>query len=133
MKAPEGQMFLLKNGRSLDGLHRLKAELPKMHDDIFNHHVNEERNDFANWVQNSIQEIELAGRMRKAKNKYHMAHMVKKHIDENDKNIYESWSHSINNIIKEHGVGKSLKFKVWMSIFVTVSVGALFLFFSMLL
>jgi len=132
MKAPVNQVFWLKDGRSLDGLHALKAELPKMHDDTFNHHVVDEKNDFADWVQHSINEIELAGKMRKAKNKFHMAHMVKRHIDENDKSIYDSWSQSINHILKVHSTPKSLKFKVWMSVFVTVSVGALFLFFAML-
>ena len=133
MKAPENQVFWLKDGRSLDGLHALKAELPKMHDDIFDHHVNDDKNDFASWVQHTMREIELAGKMKKAKNKYHMAHMVKRHIDENDKTVYDSWSQSINHILKEHGGAKSLKFKVWISIFVTVSLGALFLFFSMLI
>jgi len=133
--APKGQEFWLKNGKSLNSLHMLKEELPSMSNDIYDNHVNDDKNDFAQWVQDSMNDIELAGKMKKAKNKFHMRHIVHKHLDENDKSIFDSWNDSVNNIlgdIKHQNINTSLKFKVWISVFVVVSISALFLFFAML-
>ncbi len=128
MKAPKGQYFYLKNGKHLKNLHMLVAELHKVPDDVYNHHVNPEKNDFATWVQNSVNEIELAGRMKKAKNKFHMRHIVKEHIRE--KNVYNELQNSIKDVVV--GSQNQLKTKVWISIFIIVSAGALVTFFSML-
>ncbi|RLE47200.1 hypothetical protein DRJ25_03020 [Candidatus Woesearchaeota archaeon] len=132
--APEGEEFILKDGKRLNGLHMLKDELAEMPDDVFSHHVTSDRNDFAQWVQDSVKEIELAGRMRKAKNKFHMRHIIHKHLEEKDKSIFDSWSDSVHDVLSNLDVQKtfSLKFKVWMGIFVFVSFSALLLFFSML-
>lgn len=131
---PDDKVFWLKDGRSLNSLHMLKEELPVMADEIFDHHVNDDRNDFAVWVQDCMNEIELADRMKKAKNKFHMKHMVHEHLENKDSaSIYDSWKSSIGHLISDHSVKKTnFKFTVWIGVFAVVSLSALVIFFSLL-
>ena len=46
----EENKFLLNNGKSLNNLKELYKELRRMNNKTFNHHVNEDKNDFYNWV-----------------------------------------------------------------------------------
>jgi len=52
--------FNLADGRQLKNLMELSAALEDMDEATFRHHVNEARNDFANWVKDTMNEAELA-------------------------------------------------------------------------
>ncbi len=77
--------FYLKNGKELDGLRALAMELSEMADDIFSHHVNEERNDFANWIKYSLKEEKLAERMDKVITRVELELEILRHLIKNDK------------------------------------------------
>ncbi len=75
IKKPEEKIdpehfFILKNGRPIKNLHELVKALKTIDDDTFKHHVNEHKNDFANWLKDILKKEELADEIRnkKAKN-----------------------------------------------------------------
>ncbi|MFH0978798.1 MAG: DUF5752 family protein [Candidatus Woesearchaeota archaeon] len=68
-KAPEEVGFLLADGRRLNSLYDLIHALQDMPDDVFRHHVNDERNDFSNWVNDVFEEPELANELRNINSK----------------------------------------------------------------
>lgn len=60
--------FYLHEGGSLSSLEELFTELQTMEDHVFSHHVNEERNDFATWVRDVMDERKLAKNIELTKN-----------------------------------------------------------------
>ena len=77
--------FLLLDGRPLRNLLELVEAMDEMTDEIFYHHVNEFRNDFATWTKEVFKEIELAEKLHKldSKQKHQLEilkHMVKRLI-----------------------------------------------------
>lgn len=62
----EDEHFKTIDGRTLKSVRELVLLLETYHDDHFNHHVNEHRNDFAAWVEHSIGDRVLADRIRAA-------------------------------------------------------------------
>lgn len=52
--------FYLHEGGSLGSLEELFTELQTMDEHVFRHHVNAERNDFANWVRDVMHDRSLA-------------------------------------------------------------------------
>jgi hypothetical protein len=58
-EAPKEHYFKLRNGQELKSLNDLRKALTYMNDEEFSHHVNQERNDFANWVRDALQNSEL--------------------------------------------------------------------------
>ena len=75
--APENQKFWLANGRALIDLSDLKNALEDMDSDTFSHHVNSEKNDFANWVGDVLMEPKLSLSLRKVKTKKGMLQKIK--------------------------------------------------------
>ena len=66
--SPE-QCFWVNNGPILKNLEELANALPDMNDEIFNHHVNIEKNDFSNWVNGIIGDQKLANDLLSSKNR----------------------------------------------------------------
>ncbi len=128
-KIPKKQYFWLKDGRELKNLHMLVAELPKMEDSVYAHHVNSKKNDFANWVEHTMNEIDLASKMKTVKNKHHMKHLLKQHFKE--KSIYEDLQSSIKHL--GFDTQQNVKTRIWLGVFVAVSVGAMITFLSLLI
>lgn len=63
---PAENAFFVNNGRIINTLSDLSAELTAMDEGTFCHHVNPERNDFANWVHDTLRANELADDLRGA-------------------------------------------------------------------
>lgn len=63
------QAFYLQNGTSLHSLHDLKRELHHMSEELYQYHVTEEKNDFANWVHYVFNEPDLAEELRKTQSR----------------------------------------------------------------
>jgi len=79
-EAQNEKRFVLKDGRVLKDLVELAHALDYMSDDVFNHHVNQFRNDFGRWVADVFGEKELAASLDKAKTKNEVQLVVLKHI-----------------------------------------------------
>lgn len=61
------KFFYLSDGRVLKNLEELADALRNMTGEIFKHHVNKERNDFANWVNDVLEDKKLATDLKRAK------------------------------------------------------------------
>lgn len=72
--SPE-QCFYLVDGSSCADLLQLADALERAADEVFNHHVQDDNNDFANWIEHVFDEKTLAKDLRKAKNKD--AHVIR--------------------------------------------------------
>ena len=64
VKIPKNKWFFFKNGRHASSIEELKQALAWLGDDEFRHHVNIQRNDFANWIEDVFHEENLAHSMR---------------------------------------------------------------------
>jgi len=58
------QYFRVKDGRIVKSLKDLVDVLNQIDDETFYHHVNVEKNDFANWVRDVLQDLYLANQLR---------------------------------------------------------------------
>ncbi len=67
--ASANEQFYLESGKVLKNVKGLADELEKMPANVYSHHVNSERNDFANWIEYVFKDAKLAGKVRKAKSK----------------------------------------------------------------
>lgn len=63
------QEFHLANGRRLKNMHELVNALTSMDDTTFHHHVNYEKNDFANWIRGAFNDDSLAKKIERTKNR----------------------------------------------------------------
>lgn len=61
--------FFLHGGGTLTTLDELFAELQTMDRHVYDHHVNEERNDFANWVRDVMGDRFLAKNIELSKDR----------------------------------------------------------------
>ena len=65
--ADNQKSFWVNDGRILNSLLALKEALAEMEKAIFTHHVNQEKNDFADWVEVVLGDATCALDLRKAK------------------------------------------------------------------
>lgn len=77
-EAQKEHYFKLRNNQELKSLNDLRKALTYMADEEFNHHVNTERNDFANWTRDALQNQELSEKIRTAKTKQELQEILKK-------------------------------------------------------
>lgn len=68
-KAPEEHHFVLQDGRAVKTIYQLVDELETMSEEMFQHHVNEYKNDFANWIEHVFDEKHLADELRYIENR----------------------------------------------------------------
>jgi len=60
------QGFWIHNTGHVNNLLDLREAISKIDDDTFRHHVNEEKNDFSNWIGDVLQSSELALKVKNA-------------------------------------------------------------------
>lgn len=65
--AQNDQCFWVHDGTILSNVLELRDTLSKIAEEIFYHHVHDDRNDFADWVEYVLNDKELAKGLRKAK------------------------------------------------------------------
>ncbi len=82
--APE-HYFQLYGGEVIHNVPELEEALEKMDDTTFRHHVNQERNDFSNWIQDCFGDRMLAEELRKREDKREMIEVLKKRLKEEKK------------------------------------------------
>ncbi|MEM4240023.1 MAG: hypothetical protein QXM31_00685 [Candidatus Woesearchaeota archaeon] len=79
-KAPVEKHFVLQDGRKIESLFQLVDELETMAEDTFRSHVNEWKNDFANWVRDVFESPRLADEMQKVRDRIDTQRAVMKHL-----------------------------------------------------
>jgi len=78
--APE-QCFWVNNGPILKNIDELANAMPDLSDDVFHHHVNNEKNDFSNWVRNIIGDKALANDLLSSKNKDSAVNKIRRRLN----------------------------------------------------
>lgn len=66
--APE-QCFWVNNGPILKNIEELAGYLPDMPNEAFQHHVNNEKNDFSSWIRDVLGDQKLANEILSSKSK----------------------------------------------------------------
>jgi hypothetical protein len=66
---PPEKYFYAKDGQVIKDVTELSSSLKKMTEDIYYFHVNENKNDFSNWIFSVFNDITLANEVRKAHRK----------------------------------------------------------------
>jgi len=82
MNVPEEQTFWLLGGTPIRNIEELAKALKKMSQETFTFHVNDERNDFATWVETATKDKALATLIRTTKEKQRMAAIVQRRAEE---------------------------------------------------
>jgi len=65
VKVSEETAFWCNDGRVFRDLRELAEGLASMSNETFYYHVTQERNDFSNWIGDVMEDMELAGLLRK--------------------------------------------------------------------
>jgi len=76
----KAETFWLNNGRSIKNVVELGRELQNMNEEMFKHHVNDDTNDFANWIHSCIKDEKLATLVRTTKTQKRMLSIIERHI-----------------------------------------------------
>jgi len=78
--APVEHYFILYDGEPVKNVKELADTLERIRDDIFYHHVNDEKHDFANWVRDVFEDDELATELKPLQNKDHVRIAIYRHL-----------------------------------------------------
>ena len=76
LDVPHDRKFYSNDGTVLSNVKELPNAIKTMSSDTFLHHVNSERNDFANWVEQVMGEEKLGLQIRRVKNKDSMVKLL---------------------------------------------------------
>ena len=82
LEIPEQQQFFLCSGQRLRNIEELAEVLDEMQKEIFEYHVNNERNDFHAWVKDVFHEDALASDLRDAGNARQMREIIRLYAPE---------------------------------------------------
>ncbi len=77
-----GKEFYTKDGITITSMEELAGAIKTFDDETFFHHVNEERNDFANWARDVIGDFVLANRMKRVRKQATLNKIVSARIAE---------------------------------------------------
>ncbi|OVE74474.1 hypothetical protein BVX95_02400 [archaeon D22] len=75
-RAKPEQYFFLNDGKVLKSINELAKQMDEIADEIFHHHVTDERHDFANWISDVFEEVELAQKLIEAERNKEKNHYV---------------------------------------------------------
>ena len=78
--AYDGECFWSRDGQILSNLSDLSFAIGSMDDEVFLHHVTQEKNDFADWVEHVLQDQECAQALRTAQKKTQAKKIVELHL-----------------------------------------------------
>lgn len=79
-KPKDHEYFYLVSGDQIRDVRELVNLLDTLADEVFNYHVNDERNDFASWIEAVFQDKNLAERIRSLRNKQEMNLVICKYL-----------------------------------------------------
>lgn len=72
--------FWTTDGEVLENLEQLETAFGSMEDEVFLHHVTKEKNDFAQWVEDVLQDAACAADLRRSKKPGSARTVVKRHL-----------------------------------------------------
>lgn len=72
--------FVLCTGGVIKSIKELALALDYLSDEEFRHHVNNERNDFSNWIRDVLKEDELAKQISAVQDKKYIQLIILKHL-----------------------------------------------------
>lgn len=72
--------FYLQDGKVFSSLEKFAKELQSMADDVFKHHVNDDKHDFREWVKHSLKEEALANKIDSKIDKIELELEVLRHL-----------------------------------------------------
>src|SRR3989338_6705055 len=75
-KLPEHHYFFLKTGESIKSLTELQQKIAWIDQDTFSHHVNDYKNDFANWIKEVLKDAELAEKVKAIKTREDLQNLL---------------------------------------------------------
>ncbi len=81
-RASKEQLFHLQNGLDFSSVRELSVELKHMSDEVFRHHVNRQKNDFAIWIRDVFGDKELANKIKSTTSKNKIAKLIGERIIE---------------------------------------------------
>lgn len=81
--------FYLANGMTIKNVSGLIVQLKKVKDEVYNHHVTSNNNDFANWIKDIYSDEILAKELMKSKNKKTLIKTLENALKENEKKAKE--------------------------------------------
>lgn len=77
---PENVAFVLRDGTRLHSLRELARQLDTMPHETFSHHVTDQKNDFARWIEDVFQQAPLAANVRDVRDPASAAAVIRAHI-----------------------------------------------------
>ena len=83
--APE-QCFWVNNGAILKNMEELANSLQEMGSETFEHHVNNGKNDFSNWIKYAIGDEKLANDLVSSKSKESISKKIRNRLNSLKKN-----------------------------------------------
>ncbi|HLC64604.1 MAG TPA: hypothetical protein VJI46_00600 [Candidatus Nanoarchaeia archaeon] len=72
--------FWVNNGPVVNNLQQLPDALRKMKNGQFAHHVNRDKNDFANWIRDVVGDAKLADEIAKTTKKNALINIIERRI-----------------------------------------------------
>lgn len=72
--------FYMQDGKVFSSLEKFAKELQTMADDVFKHHVNDEKHDFREWIKHSLKEEGLADKIDSKIDKIELELEVLRHL-----------------------------------------------------
>jgi ABC-type amino acid transport substrate-binding protein len=85
------RQFYLCNGATLKDMHELPQHFDSMSDSDFSHHVNEDKNDFSNWLRDVHGEEELANKLHPVRCRKRSKAILSSHISRSTHNVDSSF------------------------------------------
>ena len=79
-ETPEEHHFFFVNGHRVKNVKELAEIMDRIEQEVFDFHVNEERNDFYSWVKHVFEDIELAEKMVGVSGPKHLQFTIYKHV-----------------------------------------------------
>ena len=77
---PDVKRFYCHDGKILNNIYELKSALETMHAHTYNHHVTEEKNDFARWVREVLIDDKLSNDINKCSDNKEATRIVAERI-----------------------------------------------------
>jgi len=93
--------FYSVDGRVLQNIHDLVALLDTIQDEHFYHHVTQDRNDFALWIESCIGDLDLALQIRDATDAQTVKSLIKKRLESVEKALLDYENKSLKKSDKK--------------------------------
>ncbi|MBN2422961.1 hypothetical protein JXB41_07075 [Candidatus Woesearchaeota archaeon] len=84
---PEDKVFYAINGKILKNLEQAAEYIKRIDENVFRHHVNENKNDFHNWISHVIGDDDLAKKINKHKRSKAIYKTIKNRVDQLKKRV----------------------------------------------